>query len=206
MAEGRHGHTVSGSDPALIPAVEAELRAMLAVAPSPAYQAGIRRRVDGLTPRPGWVARMPSVAAGVGVVVACVAIGMGLAGPWWPIPPTPDAAGPPLEAIRLGDVAALLPIPAGLATPVAHPRAATPTAPATRVRPDEVEVIVPPGQMDIIRRYVERFRASPVRAVPLQVTSVRVPAPSDYDALGIVTPVLDEAPGSANRASLVSKH
>jgi hypothetical protein len=65
----------------------------------------------------------------------------------------------------------------------------SPTAPPRHGRRPAPEVLVPPGQLEAVRAFVERFEASPLVAQPLELHQGSVPTAPRLSEI-VVAPVI----------------
>lgn len=146
----------------LIGRIDAELRASLQVEPSPAFLARVRQRVGAGSATARWwrMGRLVSAAIAVAVVTA---VFVRLAGRAAELPATPSWTRS--EAARAVAPAPRSPSPERPVA-VAAARAAV-RVERTLAAPREPEVLVPPGQEALLRRFIEPIRRGRVDAASL---------------------------------------
>jgi hypothetical protein len=146
----------------LIGRIDAELRASLRVEPSPAFLAQVRQRVDAASVAPRWWRIDRLVSAAIAVVVLFAAFVRFAGRPSEPLA-TPTSTRS--EGARALGPAPRSPSPERPIT-VAAARAAV-RVERTHAAPREPEVLVPPGQEALLRRFIEPIRRGRVDAASL---------------------------------------
>jgi hypothetical protein len=146
-----------------------DLRTELNVTPSPEFAAKVRERIEAQPATARW-----GLWAWTGVAATCVAAVIAVA--MWraahPAPVTQKPVASVAQSVQAPEPAAAVTPPA--AEPVAPKRPATPAEPTVRVAREraEPEVLVPPDQLNAIRRLMAAVRKGALASAPAAPTLI----------------------------------
>jgi len=156
--------------------IQRDLEAMLAAAPSPAFQVRVRQRIAEEAVRPRWSRGTVWTAAAAGCVLAIV----GMALPWRAVARNRPAAAPPVQARAISppnssQSGAIREAPRSAGSTRGRAAHAPPASPA---RPDEV--MVPPGEQLALIHLLQGLKEHRISVPP--------PLGPNVDADGLLLP------------------